>query len=84
MSNPALVLLPGLNGTGILFESLQTALGQSLDVRVVRYPQLQGHARKSLPTDRPFVLLGESLSGPIAIRLAAERPRELVGLTVTP
>jgi pimeloyl-ACP methyl ester carboxylesterase len=37
-------------------------------------------ARKSLPTDRPYVILGESFSGPVAVTLAAERPRGLVGL----
>ena len=85
---PTLVLLPGLDGTGILFEPLARALGVDLDVRVVRYPsdptlgyrELESLARAALPTDRPFVILGESFSGPIAIRLAADSPPGLVGL----
>lgn len=86
--SPSLVLLPGMDGTGVLFRPLLEALDSSLNAIVVSYPSKEplGYAelamlvRKSLPTDRPYVLLGESFSGPIAITLAAERPRGLVGL----
>ena len=79
---PSLVLLPGLNGTGDLFAPLLAKLPDSLSATVVRYPAAEpldylGHeaiARAALPTDRPFVLLGESFSGPIAIRIAASAP----------
>ena len=85
-----LVLLPGLDGTGILFEPLRAALGPTVDTIVVRYPadptlgyqELQSVAQSALPTDRPFVLLGESFSGPIAIRLAASSPPGLRGLVL--
>jgi pimeloyl-[acyl-carrier protein] methyl ester esterase len=85
---PALVLLPGLDGTGDFFQPLLEALGNNVCTRVVRYP-LDGAydhasclelARTRLPTDRPYVLLGESFSGPVAIALAAEAPPGLVGL----
>ena len=33
-----------------------------------------------MPRDEPFVLLGESFSGPVAISLAASRPDQLRGL----
>ena len=36
--------------------------------------------RAELPTDRPFVLLGESFSGPIAIRIGADPPANLAGI----
>ncbi len=85
---PALVLLPGLDGTGTLFQPLQAALGPAVDTIVVRYPgdatlgysELQRVAHAALPADRPFMLLGESFSGPIAIRLAASNPPGLRGL----
>lgn len=56
--------------------------------RVVRYPLDGGFdyatcmelARAALPTDEPFVVLGESFSGPIAIELAAQSPPGLVGI----
>jgi pimeloyl-ACP methyl ester carboxylesterase len=83
-----LVLLPGLDGTGLLFSGFVSALGPEFEAIVVRYPtdqrlsyaELESLVRASLPTDRPFVLLGESFSGPIAIAISASRPRGLVGL----
>lgn len=85
---PVLVLLPGMDGTGLMFEPFVTAL-QGFEARVVRYPaeltsypDCLGFARKALPADRPFLLLGESFSGPVAIALAAERPRGLLGLVL--
>lgn len=58
-----LVLLPGLDGSGLLFEPLLRALGGSLPVRVLAYPaQLAGDydtlaawVRTQLP-DQPFAL----------------------------
>lgn len=83
-----IVLLPGMDGTGTLFEPFTSALGQEFKVQVVRYPAtgalgyeaLEEHARKALPTDGRFVVLGESFSGPIAVSIAASRPAGLVGL----
>jgi pimeloyl-ACP methyl ester carboxylesterase len=87
---PTLVLLPGMDGTGELFEPFVSALGHACDVIVVTYPsdiplsyeELQALARQSLPTDRPFVLLGESFSGPIALALTALRLPQQVGLVL--
>jgi pimeloyl-ACP methyl ester carboxylesterase len=84
---PTLVLLPGLDGTGDLFEPLLTRLDTSLSAVVVRYPlepldyeALTSIARRALPATGEYVLLGESFSGPIAAQLAAERSGELRGL----
>ena len=84
---PGLVLLPGMDGTGALFERLVECLGDRLVTTVVRYPgdqfldydQLAALVSRSLPEDRPFVILGESFSGPVAIKLAASRPDGLKG-----
>jgi pimeloyl-[acyl-carrier protein] methyl ester esterase len=83
-----LILLPGLDGTGILFRPLLDVLPSDLSPIVVSYPGRQplGYddllplARSALPSNEPYVLLGESFSGPIAIRLAAEHPPMLKGL----
>ena len=87
-SNPLLVLLPGMDGTGLMFEPFVQAAGD-LETRVVRYPpELTSYpacidfARTQLPTDRPFLLLGESFSGPVAIALAAEQPEGLRGVVL--
>ncbi len=83
---PLLVLLPGMDGTGLMFRPFLQAL-TGFEARVVRYPaaltsyaDCVAFARAQLPADRPFLLLGESFSGPVAIALAAERPTSLLGL----
>lgn len=89
-SAPTLILLPGLDGTGILFSQFVEAIGSCVPTRVVAYPtdqplgyaELEALVREALPRDRPYVVLGESFSGPIAIRLAAGRPAGLVGLVL--
>ena len=80
-----LVLLPGLDGTGDLFEPLIAALDPALEPVVVRYPhddalgyaQLVALAQTCLPENDAFAILGESFSGPVAISLAASRPHGL-------
>jgi pimeloyl-ACP methyl ester carboxylesterase len=86
----ALVLLPGMHGTGELFAEFLAALGSEHEGVTVSYPpdqpldyaQLEFFVRSRLPTDRPFVLLGESFSGPIAISIAASAPSGLRGLVL--
>jgi pimeloyl-ACP methyl ester carboxylesterase len=82
------VLLPGLDGTGDLFAPVVDALGPNVPTQIVRYPlshasdyaTCEAIARAALPIDRPYVLLGESFSGPIAVSIAATAPRGLRGL----
>jgi len=86
MSN-ALVLLPGMDGTGELFAPLLGELGPDIDATAVSYPDRRASyteheavARRELPKDRPFVILGESFSGPVAVSIAANPPLNLRGL----
>jgi pimeloyl-ACP methyl ester carboxylesterase len=84
-----LVLLPGMDGTGDLFAPLQAALGTRVSTYVLPYAN-QGGAGYEILADRlaeflptsPFVLLGESFAGPLAILLAARRPPGLRGLVL--
>lgn len=83
-----LVLLPGMDGTGIAYDSFIAALGPSYIVKVVQYPtteplsysELEVIARAHIPSDGPFIILGESFSGPIAVSLAASCSSQLKGL----
>lgn len=85
---PALILLPGLDGTGILFSQIVEAIGPGVETRIVGYPthqplgyaELETLVREALPKDRPYMVLGESFSGPIAIRLGADPPAGLAGI----
>lgn len=80
-----LVLLPGLDGTGELFESFLKALPSSLTPQVVAYPaeqyltykELVSLVQNVLPRKEPFVLLGESFGGPLSIKVAALSPPNL-------
>lgn len=77
-----------MDGTGDLFEPLAQAIGQRDTIDVVRYPgtealgydELERLVRAQLPASQPFVLLGESFSGPLAISIAAAPPPGLRGL----
>jgi len=85
---PMLVMLPGLDGMGKRFGAFIAALGAEVAVEIVRYPEreplgyaeLEHHVRAALPRARRFVLLAESFSGPLGIRIAANPPPELAGL----
>jgi pimeloyl-[acyl-carrier protein] methyl ester esterase len=83
-----LVLLPGMDGTGILFEPLIRALPKNLSPIVQAYPgdapltyeELLPHVLSALPMAEPFILLAESFSGPLAFRAAATTPPDLKGV----
>lgn len=76
-----------MDGTGELFAPLEHALGQAVTVHRMRYPvdepldyaQLERWLRPRLPQE-PFVLLGESFSGPLTIAIAVDPPPQLQGL----
>src|SRR5262245_17031078 len=85
-----LLLLPGGDGTGKLFDPLLHALaGQdSLTPVVVAYPpdracgygDLLPLVEQNVPAGADFLVLGESFSGPLALLLAARRPPGLRGV----
>ncbi len=84
----AIVLLPGMDGTGELLRALADRLSLHRPVRLIAYPidrplncdQLAAYVVERV-SDNRFVILGESYSGPIAIEIAATDPR-VVGLVL--
>jgi pimeloyl-ACP methyl ester carboxylesterase len=90
LPSTTLVLLPGLDGTGNLFANFVSALTPNLDTRIVRYPtdrllsyaDLFSFVVDAVPQTQPFVLLAESFSTPLAVRLAATNPASLKGLVI--
>jgi pimeloyl-ACP methyl ester carboxylesterase len=85
---PQLVILPGLDGTGARITPFLREMERAVPVRVLKYPpdqpmgyaELESLVRQGLPQGEPYVLLAESFSGPIAIRVAADPPPDLAGL----
>jgi pimeloyl-[acyl-carrier protein] methyl ester esterase len=85
-----LVLLPGLDGTGVLFKPFLAVLPRDIDPVVIDYPTQQplGYddlfalVQTRLPKNEPFVLLGESFGGPLSLRIAATSPIGLRGVVL--
>ena len=91
MSGLPLVMLPGLDGTGRLFGPLLPGLAGAFRTQVIPYPpddpnlgyqEIVDRVVGALPVAEPFVILGESFSGPVAAMLAARRPPGLVGIVM--
>ena len=85
---PHLILLPGLPGTGVLFDKLAGELGDFFEIDAVSYPQdvplgydeLLDHVTSCIPKEKPYFLLGESFSGPLAVMAAARSDENLLGI----
>jgi len=80
MTGPVrIVLLPGMDGTGVLLQDFAARLPGDITPQIVSYPmdqvlgyrQLEERVAAELPSDGPLVLLGESFSGPLALRLSS-------------
>jgi pimeloyl-ACP methyl ester carboxylesterase len=87
-AKPCLLMLPGLDGSGRLFDPLLQALGPQWPTLVMSYPpnasggyiELQGWLEAQLPPQTPLFILAESFSGPLAVELAAQRPQQVRGV----
>lgn len=87
MKRYPLVMLPGLDGTGLMFKPILNELKGEVDPIVISYDHeiaygyedLVEKVADSLPKE-DFFILGESFSGPIALMLAARKPKGLKGV----
>lgn len=90
MNVDTVMLLPGLDGTGTLFGDLVSEFPLTIGVAIASYPQDQflsyselfSYVMGTLPR-KPFVLVAESFSTPLAVSIAATRPPSLVGLAMS-
>jgi pimeloyl-ACP methyl ester carboxylesterase len=81
-------LLPGLDGTGVLFSPFIAVLPKALTPIIVSYPRelpldydgLEHYLVERVEAKEAFVILAESFSGPLALRLAAKSPPNLVAV----
>lgn len=82
-----IVLLPGLDGTGDLFERIGAFLAADFVVKIVRYPNdpslgYAGYVElvRNEIGGRDVFLLGESFSGPVAVQAATQLGRQVKGV----
>lgn len=88
MPKPLIILLPGTDGTGVLFDDLSKALTDFAEVWTIAYPQTGPQTYDALgeallprlPVDRDYILVGESFGGPLAVWLAVHALRQPVKL----
>lgn len=80
-----IIVLPGLDGTARLLDNFCRELAH--DTEVINYPpnaatymELDALVQERLPFDEDYILIAESFSGPIAIKLAAQKPSGLLGV----
>ncbi len=86
-----LVLLPGLDGTGRLFEPFVQALPSHLSPVIISYPndkplsyaELVRFVKLQVPSVEDYVLLAESFSGPVAIEISATHLTNLKALVLS-
>ncbi len=86
----SLVLLPGLDGTGKLFDPFISNLPYWMRPIVVSYPkdkpygydELETIVSTAYPMNKDFVILGESFSGPLAVMSAGKKPKGLKGIVL--
>jgi len=84
-NNVQLILLPGMDGTGVLFRPLLETLPENIEARVITYPcdkdkgypELTEYVKGKLPKERNFILIAESFSGPIAYSISSNPPKNL-------
>lgn len=85
-----LVLLPGLDGTGDLFNGFIREMPCGLEVRAIRYPndaalsyaELMPLIARAVAGVDSYVLLAESFSTPLAIQFAAANPPGMKALAL--
>jgi len=92
MGKQKLLLLPGLDGTGQLFEPLLNALQNEtkIEAQVIRYPvnetktyqELIDFAGDIVQQHRSVNIIAESFSGPIGLKLFEKYPDRIKGLVL--
>ena len=78
------ILLPGLDGTGLLFKPFIEALPKNIETLVISYPKIKiqnygelvSYVIAQLP-EEDYILVGESFSGNIAYQIALSNPKHL-------
>jgi pimeloyl-ACP methyl ester carboxylesterase len=84
------LLLPGLDGTGKLFEPFIACAPSGTSCSVVSYPvdremsysECAEFVSANFIPEEPFVIIAESFSGPVAVLVASTQPFALAGVVL--
>ncbi len=84
------LFLPGLHGTGTLFEPLTDCAPPNVECTVVTYPvdrelsyrEYADYVIANFIPEKPFVIVAESFSGPVAVLAAERKPASLIGMVL--
>lgn len=76
-----LVFMPGMDGTGLSFEPVAPVLPKNTKITIVRYPadkllsfdETVECAAAQIPAGNPPIVIAESFSGPVAIKMIGSR-----------
>ncbi len=85
-----LVLLPGMDGTGALFDPFLGVLPQNFSTVIVKYPrdktlglsQFFPYIREVMPWNEPYTLVAESFGSALAILFAARQPQDIKAIVL--
>jgi hypothetical protein len=77
LRNQHLVFMPGMDGTGLSFEPVLALLPESAKITLIRYPgdkllsfdETVECAAAQIPTGDPPIVIAESFSGPVAVKM---------------
>ncbi len=82
-----IILLPGLDGTGLLFEKLKENFPEKLDIEVISYDSIEGISYSDQASEIAnrfegidIYIVGESYSGRVAYELFKIRGRRVKGI----
>jgi pimeloyl-ACP methyl ester carboxylesterase len=79
-----------MDGTGLMLQRFRTMIPANVPVTVVRYPARERHsfmelveiAERQLAEHRPWVVVGESFSGAVAVELCRRAHRDIRALVL--
>jgi pimeloyl-ACP methyl ester carboxylesterase len=87
---PSVLILPGLDGAPVLRQKAAEAIGKYAPTQIMNFPpdskttfdELTQHIEAQLPSGEKLLLIAESFSGPIALRIAIKYPERVSAIVL--